>query len=128
MEVLTLSRNLMEKFKGVKDYVVISINDPKRPDAIMPDDKYLKDVARFKFHDIDEPIDDYVCMDIHQAYRMSQFIKEYEDKLIVIHCTAGLSRSAGVAMAIKCWARESHNFPFANRHVYRLVRIELQRR
>ena len=84
--------------------IVISIYDPhKQPEFSQEDVRtipYLCAVLSLPFWD--ELSDEHGCMSWEQADEILQFVKNYSPWVsnIVVHCEAGISRSAGVAAAI----------------------------
>jgi predicted protein tyrosine phosphatase len=84
--------------------VIISITDKLAPENEFADrcDNGIRAILRLKFDDVDSGKSAITEVD---AANIAQFIKDWQDKvdLIVVHCEAGISRSAGVAAAImKC--------------------------
>lgn len=85
------------------------------------------DVLQLAFHDIDadEPEGPYVLMSEDDARRIVAFVEQVAPKIdvLMVHCRAGISRSAAVAK----WVAEHYGLPFNhdyclyNRHVYRLL-------
>jgi len=60
-----------------------------------------------EFWDIEEKIANYQPISEKEAKKIAKFIKKYKDKIgkdlqVLIHCSAGISRSAGTGMAVKC--------------------------
>jgi len=140
MEILTFNRWTAESwtaesFEGNRPYLVISITDPKQPEAKIPKNENIRGILRVQFDDIDKEINGYKQIDSYQADQIASFIKHgirFVD-FIVVHCEAGISRSAGVSMAITDWmiandmeVREKE-YPCANRLVYRMVYESLMR-
>lgn len=84
--------------------IVISIYDPnKRPEFSQKDVRtipHLCAVLSLPFWD--ELSDEYGCMSWEQADEVLLFVENYRPWVnnIVVHCEAGISRSAGVAAAI----------------------------
>lgn len=91
---------------------LISINEPDAYDGdakLHP--KWYK-VFRTKFWDVTRVLDEGIQMAGHpsgekiypineeQAKEMAQFIKDNEDCTIIVHCRAGVSRSAAVARVL----------------------------
>jgi predicted protein tyrosine phosphatase len=112
-----------------RNWAVISITDIDFADA--PLQEGWLDVLRLKFDDIAEiSHEGYVRMGELQARAIIQFVmRMHDDKRcegILVHCWAGVSRSAAVAK----WISERYqlSFPkdyeYANQHVYMLLREE----
>jgi predicted protein tyrosine phosphatase len=80
---------------------IISITDPDWKDAPLTEEAW-GDILRLKFHDIDKAWQNYVLISDEQADEIIAWLKEHEDefKKIVVHCAAGISRSAAVAKFI----------------------------
>ena len=135
MDVLVMSRQSMESFHGIGDmkYVIISITDEYEPEANIPDNALCKDILRLQFSDIEKNTDKYHAIYKFQAKDIASFVFKYHDKidLLVVHCEAGISRSAGCAMAIEEWYWKKsvgNKYPLANRTVYRMVYDALRRK
>jgi len=87
-----------------EDIVLISIHD--KIDRIYPEEK-LKGFFDYKqicFWDTESYYDgtNYPPITFEQGKELKDFILKNKDKKFLIHCTAGISRSAGVAYAIEC--------------------------
>ena len=82
--------------------VLISIHDPNR--NIHPPQKVSgwSDVLQIQFWDIESPVGNYTVITDDQGYTIKQFIEKHKDKRFMVHCAAGVSRSAGVGLAIEC--------------------------
>lgn len=91
--------------------VIISISDPRmlyyeEPFASLENE--VIDILPLTFSDADKPgrdvygydagVDDLMSDD--DARMVAEFVAKYRKKNIIIHCDAGISRSAGVAAAI----------------------------
>jgi len=131
INIVTLSRNNVRHYSGSRPYVLISIVDPELPWAEWNKPNTLLSSMQMSFHDVDREVLDYPGLQMmteEQAKAIASFVIAYIDKVdtIVVHCEAGLSRSAGVSMAIAYWLRQNTSqWPLANRHVYRLVAKQL---
>lgn len=115
-----------------KKYAVISILSNEEADLSEDDNRI--GLLRLKFHDIDafsySNLKDHPNIKIFskkQAIEILNFYDCYKDKVdyFVVHCEAGISRSAGVAAAlcyIKC-GRDDYYFTshIPNRYVYRTI-------
>lgn len=114
-----MSRAKAEALTDRPDLVVISITEPESTAAVLalPEDRIL----RLVFHDVDEPgADDrssdasgsdasgsegpWVLFDLGQAERLIRFVRNLDaaphDFDLVVHCRAGISRSAAVALYV----------------------------
>lgn len=92
-EVVTRFRRIIHKVS------LISITDPDR-ENIQIDTSVFKDVLEIKFWDLEAPFGDYQIITKEQGKTIKDFINENE--VFLVHCEAGISRSAGVAKAIEC--------------------------
>jgi len=114
MSLLVLGRAHVKTQEHTPDepHVLISITDPYNgqvrddcgPAELYPSEQRL-DTLRLEFFDIDEPIGNLPMMTEEQAESVVGFIKKWQDKisLIVVHCEAGIARSAGVAAGLSKW-------------------------
>lgn len=96
--VRTLLKDLTEST------IVISIHDPNKPPEVTAKSvqytPHLCGVLTLSFWD--ELADEHGCMTWEQADEVLQFLAIYAPfvRNIIVHCEAGISRSAGVAAAI----------------------------
>lgn len=81
--------------------VIISIVSKGSPKNNLPitQQNGIKDVLRLSFDDVDHGEN---SIDEKSAASIAQFVENWKDKidLIIVHCEAGISRSAGVGAAI----------------------------
>jgi len=126
----------MEGFTPNIPHVTISITDPvngqvKRskdvgPAELFPSKERLA-TLRLEFFDIEESIGDLAMMSDDQAKQVVDFANAWKDKvkLFVVHCEAGICRSAGVAAALSKWLNGEDMFFYKtycpNRWVYKQV-------
>ena len=112
-----------------RNWAVISITDLATFDA--PLKSGWLDVLRLKFDDIDDAAEEengYVRMGDLQARAVIEFVlRMQEDKRcegILVHCWAGISRSAAVAKWIseRCEVYFPSQYQLYNKHVYALLR------
>ena len=101
-EFIKKLENKFEKIKnsgGVDDYNSFPIDD----DLLIR----VYDHITVSFWDIEEEIGSYKPIDDKNAYEIAKFIFKHKNEIgnkhkVLIHCSAGISRSAGVGMAVKC--------------------------
>ena len=82
--------------------VVIAIHDPDSNFHDRENIEGFKDVLELKFWDIEEQIGNYEPISDKQSKEIFDFISKHKDSKFLIHCHAGMSRSAGVACAVEC--------------------------
>jgi predicted protein tyrosine phosphatase len=108
------------------DWVVISLSEWGAAPAKLKEG--WGDVLRMEFHDIEKEVPDepYDLFSEGQAREIVQFVQNAHTSGatgILVHCRAGISRSAAVAK----WIAEQHGLPFNeqyslyNRHVFKLL-------
>jgi predicted protein tyrosine phosphatase len=87
------------------------------------------DILRLEFDDITAPQEPYVLFSAQQAREIIEFVQRCNDEKlegILVHCRAGISRSAAVAK----WVSDKYNLAFPenydqyNLHVYQVLREE----
>ena len=88
--------------------IIVSITDPDR-DVVRfcnaPNSNILG-ICRVSFDDIDrKQSPDDILMSQEDAKKIKAFVERYKGRAeqIIVHCEAGVSRSAGVMAAIKEW-------------------------
>ena len=110
MNIRILSREKAVKLsytEFVNDKVVISITDPfNEPAELNSNNSSIKELLRLSFYDISEETKDifggYESMSPDEANKIAHFVNKWKDKIdtIWVNCEVGVSRSAGIAMAI----------------------------
>lgn len=126
-KILFVGRATAETTTGWDHWAMISISEPV---SALGEAKLLKGwnaVHRLEFHDIEVEMPDepYVLLDELQAQELVNFVRSVASEVegIIVHCRAGISRSAAVAK----WIAETyeiefnHEYPHYNKHVYRLL-------
>jgi predicted protein tyrosine phosphatase len=109
--VIFTGREEAEARKGWRDWAVISITEPGYYPANLQSG--WNGILRLEFHDIDAPREPYVLFTNDDAAKIIEFVARMHGNScegIMVHCKAGISRSAAVAKYI---ARK-HNLPFNN--------------
>lgn len=114
VEVTVISREAAVQYckeKHNRDAVIISISDPSIEYDEAPfcsKENRVSAVLPLSFSDADGPGKDVYGLDVDEedlmndedAVKIARFVNENRDKLIIVHCDAGISRSAGVGAAI----------------------------
>lgn len=111
-----------------EDYIVISINDTNH-NTVIYDNEHIIDKLKLWFDDIDIPIPSYQLMLQIDAQKIKNFIDTYKDKVnnVIVHCTAGISRSGAVGCTIARYLNNDDEYLLAtgkyipNKHVYKLM-------
>ena len=93
-----------------KGIVLISITEPDSsdyPDTLLSlgNPVYTSgyhDVLEMKFWDVEETIGTYTPLSDPQGKELREFIIRNLGKKYLVHCRAGMSRSAGIGKAIEC--------------------------
>jgi predicted protein tyrosine phosphatase len=102
-KILIMSRNQAishSYHKDIEDCVIISINDSNyKPANFNRPNPKIKGVLRLFFDDIEQPSERGVLMTKQDAELIKCFINTWKMHVntIIVHCFAGVSRSAGVA-------------------------------
>ena len=104
-------------------YAVISIQDTKDGGFgfELKENRYCKAVLTVYFDDIEKPQPDLKMMSHSQAEEITEFIRAHSDEVdtLLIHCFAGISRSAAVGMiAREIFCQTSDKPEYFNRYVY----------
>ena len=124
-KVIFTDRQSAEQSPAWPDWAAISISEPDWYPANLKQGWH--DILRLEFHDIDQYAEPYVLFDQQQARDIIRFVGNCHDggvDGIVVHCKAGISRSAAVAK----WIADCYNLAFPdgyslyNKHVYRVLR------
>jgi len=101
------------EFNWIKDFpndlCFISLSDPNK--EFIKTDNYFKDELKLKFWDIEEEVGKYAPIHLIQAKQIYDFIMKNKDSEFLINCEAGVSRSAGVGLAIEYLLRDFELYP-----------------
>ena len=110
MNVMVLNRVNAEKLSYndfSSDKVIISIKTPEDEQAVFnAENDSIKDILYLSFYDVSTETQDifkgYPAMTDEDALKIKEFVLKWKDKVdtIIVHCDAGVSRSAGVAAGI----------------------------
>jgi len=114
MEICVMSRSEAVKYchkAHSTPAVIISISDPNMLYTTRPfcsEDNRVRSILPLSFCDADTPGKDVYgndtsesdLMSTEDAQKVVRFVHRNSDKRIIVHCDAGISRSAGVGAAI----------------------------
>lgn len=80
--------------------IIISITDVSDSDATFFINPNIRDILRLKFDDVESDTPNHISRE--QAKRIIEFVSQHinDIDLILVHCGAGISRSAGVCAAL----------------------------
>jgi hypothetical protein len=127
-KVMFANKFTAERALGWPDWAVVSITEPEQ----FPGEAKLQDgwhsICRVNFHDVDlstKTDEPYVLMTERDAKIIVNFVHAAAPEVhgILVHCKAGVSRSAAVAK----WIARAYDLPFDhsykqyNKYVYQLV-------
>jgi len=99
-EVVKYSMNNFKDLKIDENTVIISITDPGSKFISMDILNKFKDNLSIQFWDIEEQIGNYKPISIEQAKVIKDFVIKNKDNNFIVHCEAGMSRSAAVGLFI----------------------------
>jgi predicted protein tyrosine phosphatase len=107
MKFVVLSRLQALKLDLSEPHAVISIREPGSDAPAIPENGSCRGVLRLSFHDVDrpEPAKE-ILFTLEHANEICDFVSRVREEIttLVVHCEAGISRSAGVAAALsKAW-------------------------
>ena len=102
IQTLDMKFNHLKQFPN--DLCFISLSDPNKD--FIKTDNYFKDELKLKFWDIEEDFNDYKIITDIQSKQIYDFIMKNKDSEFLINCEAGVSRSAGVGLAIEYLLRD----------------------
>ena len=139
-QVIALSREEAQRYQSSEPYVVISLTDTDAEHPAISPNAMLRDRLALHFDDIYPGAalvfgTAELCeMKTEDAQRIASFAHRWwgEVATIVVHCHAGLSRSTGVAAAIRVYHGQDDGDLFEsprspNRHCLALVAKALNR-
>lgn len=80
--------------------IIISITDVSDSDATFFINPNIKGILRLKFDDVESDTPNHISRE--QAKEIIEFVSQHMDNidLVIVHCGAGISRSAGVCAAL----------------------------
>ena len=116
MIVKCMARKVLEKNINNFDVPTIiisirSIGDTPPKKLYLHSNPQIKDFTTLAFDDVTAYCQGYCPIDERQARKIAKFVMRYKDSVeqIVVHCDAGISRSAGVAAAIAKYLNNDDN-------------------
>ena len=137
-EIMVMNRVKARKYSfenHTQSSIIISITDPEseRNHFCNRYDNKIRRILHIQFDDIDIKKDGYNPISDEDAIKITEFVKYYADIVdrIIVHCEAGVSRSAGCAAALMKYyfgddeAIYSNPFYKPNSLVYRKILNEL---
>ena len=133
MKVMFVGRNSVENCGPWPTFAVVSMGEPDAVEGLPKIQPGWHSVLQLSFHDITENTQDvegkFTLMADADAKAIVNFVREValapNVEGIIVHCRAGISRSAAVAK----WICEQYSVPFNtdydqfNPYVYRLMKL-----
>lgn len=86
----------------IANTVLISISDPDNEPIPLEIQNSFKKALDISFWDVEEGVGHYQPLSEENAKDLKNFILENKSNKFLVNCEAGMSRSAGVALAIEC--------------------------
>lgn len=101
-EIENFSIDNFKQLNKNENTVLISITDPKSKKLSKFILDQFEEKISIQFWDIEEDFAQYKIISQKQGREIFDFINKNRDKNFLIHCEAGISRSAGVGLAVVC--------------------------
>lgn len=121
--VVFMGRIEAEAESAKSDWAVISISERDGEPAKLHEEWHS--ILRLEFHDIDKAQEPYDLFSGEQAMQIIRFVDDHASKVrgILVHCRAGISRSAAVAkwVAIRYGLPFPESYSLYNRHVFAVL-------
>lgn len=130
MEFKVLSREKARRLSfhsDIKNCIIISITDYDSTPNVFHQNHHIKAVIHIQFDDVEKGEEH--CMTKQDAKIITSFVNRHIDdvEMIIVHCEAGISRSAGVCAALMKIITNDDSAIFdnpmycPNMHCYRLM-------
>lgn len=107
MEVLVLSQKKAEKFvksNKTRTLAVISITNPGQKPADIEEGGMVAALFRMSFYDLEVDMGPFPCAKEEDLEGLRDFVDHLPKvELLLVHCAAGISRSAAVAAATQLY-------------------------
>ena len=121
MKIMVMNRKEVLDFckhPHLAQFIIISISTPHVEYSEFPfctATNNVIDICEVQFFDLDNtyPIKKGL-MEFKDAKKIVGFVSNYKDKIIIVHCDAGQSRSAGVAAALSKYYNNDDSEYFDN--------------
>ena len=121
MKIMVMNRKEVLDFckhPHLAQFIIISISTPHVEYSEFPfctATNNVIDICEVQFFDLDNtyPIKKGL-MEFKDAKKIAEFVSYYKDKIIIVHCDAGQSRSAGVAAALSKYYNNDDSEYFDN--------------
>lgn len=114
IQIMSRKEAIQNSFVENEDCVIISISNIEDRKPIFAVNSSIKDILYLWF---DDDIDGDKMINVSDATSIVGFVEKWKNRVqkIIVHCEAGISRSAGVAGAIGKHLNGNDDFVFKNK-------------
>ena len=128
IQIMSKSECTIFTTKDLKeDYIIISINN-SNDNTVLYINPHIKDILTLQFDDIEKQLEGNILMTIDQGKQIKEFIDKHKDITnIVVHCTAGISRSGAIGCCLARYLNDDDEYLLKtgkyipNKHVYKIM-------